>query len=209
MKTILILATLSTLISCGRDREILVEKIGVDGKDGYSLVAINGPLQANSACPAGGVVTSLYQDTNRNDSVDLDSDKLVNSFIVCNGLKGDQGNTGAQGIAGQNGTNGIDGKDGRDGDQGIQGVAGHNGTNGTSSILQVINLRRDVCQESLVNFSEVIIKLADGTYLASFSDNVNGYNTRFTILVPNISYQTTDGTNCRFMINSSNQLVKL
>jgi len=202
MKALLILSTLTLLASCGKHHVA----DGIDGKDGYSLVALSGSIVANASCPAGGVATTIYKDLNRNEVVDLDTDKLVSSFIVCNGLTGAQGNAGDNGINGQNGAQGSQGAAGQNGTNGINGT---NGTNGASSILQVINLRHDICGESTVNFSEVVIKLADGRYLASFSDDVNGYNTRFTILVQGIGYQTTDNTNCRFMLNSSNVLVKI
>jgi hypothetical protein len=84
-----------------------------------------------------------------------------------------------------------------------------NGLVGKQGILSVINLRQDVCGQSSSNFSEVIIKLTDGRYLSSFSDNVYGDNTRFTILVKNIVYKTTDGNNCKFKINDNNVLVKI
>lgn len=48
---------------------------------------------------------------------------------------------------------------------------------------------------------EVFLRLSDGKYLASFSDNINGYNTRFSVLT-NGNYMTTDGTHCYFSVDS-------
>lgn len=50
---------------------------------------------------------------------------------------------------------------------------------------------------------EVLLKLADGSILASFSDNSNGKNTRFGLL-GNGTYTTTDGDNCVFTLNNGN-----
>lgn len=48
-------------------------------------------------------------------------------------------------------------------------------------------------------FDEVILKVGEDKYLASFSDNANGKNTRFGLLPPG-NYQTTDGTGCNFTL---------
>jgi hypothetical protein len=135
-----------------------------------------GTLTANMHCLSGGTVTTIYKDINRNGLVDLDTDKLMSSFITCNGV------------------------------QGVQGLTGNNGAN---SILRVIDLRHDVCGLPSVNFEEVVIQLADGKYLSSFSDNFAGDNTRFTILVKGVTYSTTDGNNCLFKIDENNNLIKL
>jgi hypothetical protein len=89
------------------------------------------------------------------------------------------------------------------------GIEGSAGATGSSSILTIIDLKHDICGQASSNFSEVIIKLADGRYLASFSDNVYGDNTRFTILVKNVNYSATDGSNCRFKIDNANNVVRI
>lgn len=50
------------------------------------------------------------------------------------------------------------------------------------------------------SYNEVFLKLSDGHYIASFSENANGKNTRFTVLTDG-AFQTTDGTNCYFTVS--------
>lgn len=59
----------------------------------------------------------------------------------------------------------------------------------------------DVCGDSPGHIDEVLLRLSDGTLLASFSDNVNGLNTRFSIIPPG-NYQTSDGTSCFFTVHN-------
>jgi hypothetical protein len=58
-------------------------------------------------------------------------------------------------------------------------------------------------QEAANKYDEVFLRLSTGVILASFSDNANGLNTRFSVLTAG-SYQTTDATGCRFNVNASN-----
>ena len=62
----------------------------------------------------------------------------------------------------------------------------------------------DPCGDAPGRYDEVFLKLSNGTILASFSDNVSGLNTRFSVLTPG-TYQTTDGDNCVFTINALGQ----
>jgi hypothetical protein len=55
-------------------------------------------------------------------------------------------------------------------------------------------------------FDEVLLRLNDGSILASFSDNANGKNTRFSLLVPG-NYVSTDGTLCYFSVTSAGEVV--
>jgi hypothetical protein len=54
-------------------------------------------------------------------------------------------------------------------------------------------------------FDEIFLRLGDGRLVASFSDNANGLNTRFSVLNPNDSqlYITTDATSCVFKLPAS------
>lgn len=52
------------------------------------------------------------------------------------------------------------------------------------------------------SYNEVLLKLSSGQYLASFSDNSSGKNTRFVTLTDG-NYITTDGTRCQFNISGS------
>lgn len=125
------------------------------------------------------------------------------------GSDGEDGETGIAGVNGQNGTNGVDGingQDGANGNNGVDGIAGTNGVDGqqgipgldadiTYSVVEIV----DPCGDTDGIYDEVILKLGNGKYLSSFSDNATGLNTRFGILTPG-SYVTTDGSNCLFTI---------
>jgi len=87
---------------------------------------------------------------------------------------------------------------------GLNGQDGSNGTDGQNAPptpFTPVGLL-DPCGTNPNLHNEVFLKLADGTVLASFSDNVNGYNTRFSILTAG-TYQTTDGDGCVFTIDAS------
>lgn len=61
------------------------------------------------------------------------------------------------------------------------------------------------CGDAPGVYDEVLLRLTDGTVLASFSENVNGKNTRFSLIGPG-TYQTTDGTGCVFTLTSEGRL---
>jgi len=69
--------------------------------------------------------------------------------------------------------------------------------NGYKNISEIV----DPCGDDS-GYDEVLLRLTDGTLIASFSENTSGKNTRFSILTPNDSqlFMTTDGTNCTFKI---------
>jgi hypothetical protein len=60
---------------------------------------------------------------------------------------------------------------------------------------------KDPCGKQ-VAADEVLLKLSDGRYLVSFSDNAAGLNTRFSVL-GNGTYVTSDGTHCYFQISNN------
>lgn len=64
----------------------------------------------------------------------------------------------------------------------------------------------DPCGTNPSIHNEVFIRLYNGLLLASFSDNINGYNTRFTVLSPG-TFQTTDGDNCIFTVTNTYQII--
>jgi hypothetical protein len=63
----------------------------------------------------------------------------------------------------------------------------------------------DPCGDAPGIYDEVLLKLASGQVLASFSDNSSGKNTRFALLPPG-SYVTTDGSSCHFTLNVDGSL---
>lgn len=65
---------------------------------------------------------------------------------------------------------------------------------------------KDPCGAQGNVWNEVFLKLSDGSYVASFSDNASGLNTRFTLLKDG-SYVTTDGTNCYFSVSGSGTVI--
>ncbi len=88
-----------------------------------------------------------------------------------------------------------------------------NGTNGTNGIDGVSPAMPALMPVAILNpcgdapsiYDEVFLKLADGTVLASYSDNASGMNTRFTKLIAG-TYGTTDGDNCVFTIDASGNI---
>lgn len=82
------------------------------------------------------------------------------------------------------------------------GVSGNDGAVGPSGILAII----DPCSDFPGVHDEVLIRLSDGRLLASFSNNVNGDYTRFSILQSGVGYKSTDGSNCFFSVDANNQL---
>lgn len=81
---------------------------------------------------------------------------------------------------------------------------GSNGTNAPPTPYTPTGLV-DPCGDTAGKYDEVFIRLQNGTLVASFSDNANGQNTRFSVLVAG-NYATTDGTGCYFSVDSSGNL---
>lgn len=185
------------LVSCGSREFTVIEKQGVDG---FSLVSETGILAANSACLAGGTVMNLYKDLDRNEIVTHGVDKLETSFIVCNGVKGDTG------VSGTDGADGADGIDGEKGDTGLQGLPGATGASGSNGILAVMDIRHGICGLPIATYSDAVIKLVDGRYLSSVTASGK---TRFTILIQNVTYTTSDGNTCKFKVDTANNIVRM
>lgn len=64
----------------------------------------------------------------------------------------------------------------------------------------------DPCGDSPGIIDEVFLRLKDRSLVASFSNNVNGDYTRFSILAPG-NYQTTDGSNCFFTVDQDFNII--
>lgn len=80
------------------------------------------------------------------------------------------------------------------------GIAGSNGQNAVLDNFNVIEVI-DPCGDTAGIIDEVILKLENGQLLASFSDDVNGKNTRLSLIPPG-SYIDTDGSNCHFTVHN-------
>lgn len=63
----------------------------------------------------------------------------------------------------------------------------------------------DPCGDAPGIYDEVFLRLANGTLLASFSDNASGKNTRFSVITVG-NYVTTDGSNCYFSVDSNGNI---
>jgi len=101
-----------------------------------------------------------------------------------------------EGPAGKDGTNGEDGEDG------ANGLDGSDGADGSNSIIEVI----DPCGDTPNVHDEVLLRLEDGRLVASFSSNVNGDYTRFSLLQPGVNYMTTDTSGCFFSVDGDYQI---
>lgn len=56
------------------------------------------------------------------------------------------------------------------------------------------------------SYNEIFLHLSDGGYVASFSDNQSGTNTRFTRLTDG-NFVTTDGTHCYFTVSHNGTVI--
>lgn len=79
------------------------------------------------------------------------------------------------------------------------GLKGDAGPTTQYGIVEII----DPCGDTPGIYDEVLLRLATGQIIASFSDNLNGYNTRFTILQAG-TYVDTDGSGCVFTVHADN-----
>lgn len=65
---------------------------------------------------------------------------------------------------------------------------------------------KDPCGKQGNNYNEVFLKLSDGSYIASFSDNSSGKNTRFVVLEDG-QFVTSDGTSCQFTVSDDGKVI--
>jgi hypothetical protein len=122
-----------------------------------------------------------------------------NSVLIVNGS---QGIPGLKGLDGATGVDGQDGTPGAAGEKGETGEIGPMGPAGADSVYQITELI-DPCGPTPGFVNEILLKLANGQLVASFSSNSSGANTRLGVLPPG-NYQTTDtsevGKRCRFTV---------
>lgn len=171
------------LVTCGDTQYQIPDPVnGIDGSDGLSVVF--SIVQSNS-CANGGYTLLMAYDSSGNGVLDI-NDTGLQSADICNGLAGDIGS------------------------KGDKGDTGSSGLDGASPSLPVFTPTALItpCSDRVgITYKETFLKLVNGTLLASFSDDTNGKNTRFSILIPG-NYQTTDGRPyCYFTVDSNNNII--
>jgi len=164
------------LINCGKNGNN--GSNGLNGKDGSNGINSHSAVFSTTSasetqCPNGGTIFMIGIDTNDNQTLDT-FDTNIQTMIVCNGL---------------------DGEKGEKGNKGDKGDTGNTSPPAQFTPIAII----DPCGDASGIYDEVFLKLYDGSILASFSDTVDGKNTRF-VLLKNGTYQTTDGDNCVFTL---------
>jgi len=81
---------------------------------------------------------------------------------------------------------------------------GANGEDAPNQQYGIVNII-DPCGAS-GGHDEVLLKLANGTIIASFSNNAAGNMTRFSILKAGVNYITTDNSGCFFSIDTNGNI---
>jgi hypothetical protein len=214
MKRILLFLLLS---GCGyQGFEVLKNPI-------YQPLLSENRIQTNSATciSQSGLVVNWGLDKNNNGS--LDGNEVTQSDILCDGTAGQNGSNGQDGQNGTNGSNGTNGTNGQDGVSctvttvvpsssyplggaqltcGTQTVVVLNGAAGSNA--QALEVVQEItpCGPSSSPWKEVLLQLAGGNLLGSFSDNASGLNTRFSDF-PDGSYVDTDNSGCNFTVSTS------
>ena len=179
---------------------------GADGKDGTSA-SIAGTPASTTDCPTGGTTYTVTNGTG-----------APQSRAICNGADGQTGPAaagvvfstvavapscpaGGTTILMANDTNHNGQLDLSDAN--LQTSVICNGAAGVDAQASPFQIQSIVnpCGDNPNLYDEVFMRLNNGMLIASFSDNANGANTRFSILAPG-TYVTTDGDNCQFTIDS-------
>lgn len=131
-----------------------------------------------------------------------------------NGTNGQDGAQGPQGIAGQNGSNGVSCTvtqiipsssyplGGAQLTCGTQVVVVFNGAAGSNAQSYTVVQEITPCGAASSPWKEVLLQLAGGDLLGSFSDNASGLNTRFSN-IPDGGYVDTDNSGCNFTVSTS------
>lgn len=147
---------------------------GANGQDGASMVFET--LSASTEqCVSGGSLIVMAIDSDRSGSL-TPADSNHAAIVVCNGSDG------------ADGRDGVDGQDGRDGQEAPLPLF---------TPVEAIQ----ACGNS-VAYKEVLLRLANGQVLGSFSDDKNGKMTRLAFL-PDGTYMNTDNTGCVFSLSTA------
>ena len=170
------------LVSCGVNGSNGVSiqgpagRDGVHGVNGMNTVFTQIPATLDQ-CEAGGTVLLMALDSERTGNYSP-MDVNQQSLIICNGV---QGSTGAQGIAGSTGATGA--------------------TGATSPFSPMVPI--SPCGAASSPYKEVLLCLADGSVLSSFSATMAGADTRLAFLTAG-TFTDTDESNCTFNVTINN-----
>lgn len=199
------------LFGCGtfsERSEDIPGSAGIQGINGInSLVATQRFTSNISLCASGaGVLLNSGLDNNRDDI--LQSFEVTSTTVVCDG------STGAQGSAGISGSNGVSctvqpiivsasaPTGGALLQCGLTQVVVYNGSaNAAAAMLQVVQ-QITPCGPNSSPWKEVLLQLAGGSLIGTFSDNASGLNTRLSD-IPDGSYIDTDNSGCNFSVSTS------
>lgn len=218
MKAFLLCMSLGALVGCGATGPGPAGSAGTDGTNGKNGTSTLLNITRSTSLPAcnggSGITVQSYIDVNNSGTLSP-GDPIVSETVVCDGTTG---STGPQGPAGAsctvksvdpdpavapNGgaliTCGSTSTLVLNGAPGATGPQGQPGTPAPPTAYSVVNVI-DPCGPS-GGADEVFLELANGTLVASFSDNAAGQNTRLSILNDG-SYVTSDGTNCAFTLST-------
>lgn len=219
----------------GNDGATIVGANGTNGINGVNALVdlIDSAHGGGLSCTGSGITVLAGSDLNSNGTLQLG--EVVSSRDVCNGTNGvdgaagqngTNGTNGTDGVNGTNGTDGINGTNGADGADGQDGTNGTNGTNGSDGAAGPKGDKGDKgdagadganataftpvgivdpCGDAAGVYDEVFLRLSNGMLLASFSDNDNGKNTRFSLITQG-SYKTTDNSSCYFSVDANGNL---
>lgn len=125
--------------------------------------------------------------------------KKLALLLILGACAGGKGDPGASGSDGRNGTNGHNGSNGTNGTNGVNGTDGVDASESAFDIVEAIipcNLNPSI-------YKETLLRLRNGSIIASFSAQESGYQTRL-ITLPDGVYATTDGNGCSFTLQTNN-----
>jgi pilus assembly protein FimV len=223
MKKAFLCASLAALVGCGGagapGAAGAAGAAGTDGKNGTATLLSITRSDSLPGCNGGsGITVVSYVDADGSGTL-TPGDPILSQAVVCDGATGAAGpqgdagtsctvetvdpdpnvapNGGALITCGSTSTLVLNGAPGPAGPQGDAGVPA------PPTAYSVVNVI-DPCGPS-GGADEVFLQLANGTVVASFSDNAAGQNTRLSILNDG-TYETSDGTNCIFTVSTNTQV---
>lgn len=198
MKTLIFLTLTLLLTSCGGGPDEIVKlgpvgPSGAKGDKGDPGESVVGPSGQNGSNGHNSLVTAV-----RSASIDPLICATHSGVVVKAGLDSNDNNV----LDSSEQTSLTFVCDGLTGPMGPQGLPGTPAVIPPMSIVAII----DPCGDKPGIIDEVLLKMQNGTIIASFSDDWTGHNTRFAVLTSG-TYQTTDGSNCVFTVDASNNVI--